>query len=111
MNSTKLADTLALIISLLSRRAFDELYHLDRNKRLLPQELAGSIDEYGGEVTPPKPLIWNYDFYPIDGTEDVFVDCDLFIDYQLSDLTLQCLMHEESQEGRYAFSIQNIHVM
>ena len=111
MNSTKLANTLALIVGLLSQRAFDELYRLDKSKRLLPEELAEFLDDYGGQVTLPKPLVWDYDFYPIEGTEDVAVDCDLFIDHQKGDLTLQCRVHEESRDERFAFSIESIHVL
>lgn len=56
MNSTKLVNTLAHIVGLLSQRAFDELFRLDQTKRLLPDYLAEDLDDYGGHVTlPPSP--------------------------------------------------------
>ena len=39
------------------------------------------------------------------------MDCDLWIDGQLSDLTVQYRVHDEVEEGRHAFSIDNIRVM
>lgn len=51
MNSTKLVNTLSLIVGLLSLRAFDELYRLDRSKRLLPDYLAEALDDFSGQVT------------------------------------------------------------
>ena len=39
------------------------------------------------------------------------VDYDLWIDSQRSDLTVQCRVHDEVEEDRYAFSIENIRVM
>jgi hypothetical protein len=111
MNSTKLVNTLALIVGLLSQRAFDELYRLDRTKRLLPDYLAEALDDYGGQVTLPPSSGWDYDFYPLDDSDDVRVDCDLWIDGQSSDLTVQCQVHDEVEQGRYAFSIDNIRVM
>ena len=111
MNSTKLVNTLAHIVGLLSQRAFDELYRLDQTKRLLPDYLAEALDDYDGHVTLPPFPAWDYDFYPFSDSNDVYVDCDLWIDGQLSDLTVQCRVHDEAEEGRYAFSIDNIRVM
>ena len=111
MNSTKLANTLALIVGLLSQRTFDELYRLNRTKRLLPDYLAEALDDYGGLVTLLPSPAWDYDFYPFGDSGDVQVDCDLWIDGQLSDLTVQCQVHDEVEEERYAFSIDNIRVM
>lgn len=90
MNSTKLGNTLALIVGLLSQRAFNELYRLDRSKRLLSDYLTEALDDYGGHVTLPPSSAWDYDFYPLDDTDDVHVDCDLWMDGRLSDLTVQC---------------------
>jgi hypothetical protein len=65
MNSTKLANTLALIVGLLSQRAFDELYRLDRTKRLLPEDLAEALDDYSGQVTLPHPRLGTTTFTPL----------------------------------------------
>jgi hypothetical protein len=111
MNSTKLRNTLALIVGLLSQRAFDELYRLDRTKRLLPNDLARALDDYGGQVTLPPSPAWDYHFIPLDESDDVHVDCDLWINGQRSDLTVQCEVHDEEMDGRYAFSIDDLRVM
>jgi hypothetical protein len=111
MNSTKLMNTLALIVGLLSQRAFEDLYWLDRNKRLLPDNFARALDDYGGLVTLPPSPAWDYNFIPLHESDDVHVDCDLWMDGQLSDLTVECEVHDEEVDGRYAFSIDSIRVM
>ena len=111
MNTKKIANTLKLIVQLLSQRQFETLYALDEEKKLPAEDMPEFIDDYGGVITMPKNDQWDYDFYGIEGTEEVFIDYELFVDDKPSDLTLQCKLVERGHEEHYPFSIQSIHIL
>jgi hypothetical protein len=111
MNTRRIAETLELIVKLLTQRRFRELYELDVAKELTAEDLATCLDQYGGQVSLPPDSQWYYDFYPITGTDKLAIDYDLIIDGQLSDLTLQCVLFDEGVKGAYPFTINSMHVL
>lgn len=111
MKTKKIAKTLELIVGLLSQRQFEKLYALDKEKHLPAEDMPEFIDDYGGVITMPGNNQWDYDFYPIEGSNEVFIDYDLFVDNKLSDLTLQCKLTEENEGEYYPFSVHSIHIL
>ncbi|MVN79227.1 hypothetical protein GO988_23085 [Hymenobacter sp. HMF4947] len=111
MNTRRIAQTLELIVGLLAQGRFADLHQLDVAPDLTADDLATCLRQYGGQVCLPPTPQWYYDFYPIIGTDKLAIDCDLFMDGELSDLTLQCVLWDEGVQQVYPFTINSIHVM
>lgn len=80
-------------------------------KDLTVDDLSEFIEEYGGTISLPDDEKFDFDFYPINGTDEFAIDYDLFVDKKPSDLTLQCQMLDDDSGGFYPFSIKSIHIM
>ena len=112
MNTNNIAKTLELIIQLLSRQQYDELFALDVEKHLPAEDMPEFIKEYGGVITIPEDGRYDYDFYPVEGTDSVCIDYNIVIDGVRSHLTLQCKLTDKLDgSDTYDFSIESIRVL
>lgn len=111
MDKKKIYRTVEEVLNLLVSQSYQEIYDRDLEKRLPPEQIKGAIDEFQGNVSlPSNNILPSIEIYPIDDNKDeVFIDVDLWIDNEPSDLTLQ--MGIKNINGTYRFSIHDMHVL
>ena len=80
--------------------------------KLSNEEVEKAIKSYGGSVTErPDDTLSDLQLIKIEGNdfETYYVDYDLYIDGNQSDLTLSLLI--TNQSGNYITSIEDLHVL
>lgn len=82
-----------------------------RNGELTDGEIKGAIEEYPGSLSPPpKEEFVNYNRIEIPGKQKYVVEFELWVDGEMSDLTLSCeISIDEANEA--SIRIMNIRVI
>jgi hypothetical protein len=117
MKTNRIKSTICFIIDCLIKRHYSLLYTSSQvyplNKELPQVYLEQALIEYGGEVTEaPNQQYRLCIIRQIDVPSKLFIDVQLWLDNQESDLTLQCTLNTEHiVEGRYPFTITDVLVM
>lgn len=97
------------ILKLLALQKYDEIYLGDFKKKITPVEISRAIEQYGGSLTmPPDKELKQVEIYDVTEGEK-FIDFDLWVNSEKSDLTLSCTFYLIERTCKY--SIENIHVL
>ena len=76
----------------------------------ISEELKELVEEYGGKLTiPPDEDYKNINIIEVEDEPEYFIEYELWVDGEKSDLTLGCTVQFTEDEVR--ITIENIHVL
>lgn len=109
MDKEEVINTIKSIVEMLVKERYEEIFSNDLNKLISAEDIRSAIREYGGMITlPPNEEYLKFDIYEINENK-CSADFDLWVNSERSDLTLSCTIFYAN--GKYEYSIENIHVL
>lgn len=111
INKNECTILLKKVVSLLVNKKYNQLFEEDFKQEGEYANLWKNIENYGGVMTMPSEEAFEspkfLDIYK--KSNDACLDFDLWIDGNESDLTLS--LYIKSENGKYYYEIEDIHVM
>ena len=111
MDQDAIINTTKIILVFLMQKAYQSLIAQDIEKDLPEEYVRNTIEEHGGEVGLPDDLILEQliDVYETDDPNCIYIDLDLWIDQERSDLTLSYVLISSS--GKIGYALKDIHIL